>query len=91
MLFISPAESRFGGAFSHYMPLSQPVAIGTLAAWLIKHDINSAVLDDQVTTVTPSVIREKVHRLDETNILANTCITEHVETANPKTKIIKTQ
>ena len=91
MLFISPAESRFGGAFSHYMPLSQPVAIGTLAAWLIKHDINSAVLDDQVTTVTPSVIREKLQGLEEPYIFGITCMTAHVARAYPIAKMIRAE
>ena len=35
MLLINPAQERFGGFLSRYVPVGIPVAIGTLAAYLL--------------------------------------------------------
>ena len=47
MIFINPAEENFGGPLlSGYVPVSVPTALGTIAAYLEKHDISSIIIDD---------------------------------------------
>jgi len=44
MLFINPAQEKFGGFLSRYVPVGIPVAIGSLAAYLKKHAAARALL-----------------------------------------------
>lgn len=78
MLLINPAQEKFGGIFSRYMPIGIPVAIGCLAAYLTKHGIACRVVDEEITEITPSVLREMVEGLEKPYMFGLSCLTAHV-------------
>lgn len=78
MLFINPAQEKFGGFLSRYVPVGIPVAIGCLAAYLTKHGIKCRVVDEEITEITPSVLREMVAGLERPYMFGLSCLTAHV-------------
>ncbi|MBI2526499.1 MAG: B12-binding domain-containing radical SAM protein [Candidatus Rokubacteria bacterium] len=78
MLFINPAQEKFGGFLSRYVPVGIPVAIGCLSAYLTKHGIKCRVVDEELTALTPSVLRELVDGLDRPYLFGLSCLTAHV-------------
>lgn len=63
MKFFCPAESAFSGLLSRYIPLSVPIAVGPLAGYMIKHCIDTRVLDEQIQELTPSQLHKLIDRL----------------------------
>lgn len=53
MLLINPAAEQFGGVFADYVPVGIPVAIGTLAAYMMKHGFKVKVVDEEFGKLTP--------------------------------------
>jgi anaerobic magnesium-protoporphyrin IX monomethyl ester cyclase len=78
MLLINPAQERFGGFLSRYVPVGIPVAIGSLAAYLKKHGIRVRVVDEEIVDITPSVLRELVQGLERPYMFGLSCLTAHV-------------
>ena len=78
MLFINPAQEKFGGFLSRYVPVGIPVAIGCLAAYLTKHGIACRVADEEIAGITPSVLREMVAGLERPYMFGLSCLTAHV-------------
>jgi anaerobic magnesium-protoporphyrin IX monomethyl ester cyclase len=91
MIFLCPAESAFGGLFSRYMPLSVPIAVGTLAGYLKMHGINTRVFDEQVQVLTPSILRELVQEQEAPYIFGISCMTAHVASAYRMAAMIKSE
>jgi radical SAM superfamily enzyme YgiQ (UPF0313 family) len=78
MLLINPARAKFGGFLSRYVPVGIPVALGSLAAYLMKHGIRVRVADEEITTITPAVLRELVEGLERPYVVGLSCLTAHV-------------
>ena len=78
MLLINPAQEKFGGFLSRYVPVGIPVAIGCLAAYLEKHDIPVNVVDEEIVSITPSVLRDLVEGLEKPYMFGLSCLTAHV-------------
>lgn len=78
MLFINPAQEHFGGFLSRYIPVGIPVAIGSMSAYLTKHGIRCRVVDEELTDLTPSVLRELVQGLEKPYVFGLSCLTAHV-------------
>ncbi len=78
MLLINPATAKFGGFLSRYVPVGIPVAIGCIAAYLEKHEIKCAVLDEELLDITPSVLRDAVQGLEKPYVFGVSCLTAHV-------------
>jgi radical SAM superfamily enzyme YgiQ (UPF0313 family) len=78
MLLINPAQEKFGGFLSRYVPVGIPVAIGSLAAYLKKHGIEVRVVDEEITEITSSVLRELVDGLERPYMFGLSCLTAHV-------------
>ncbi len=89
MLFINPATAKFGGFLSRYVPVGIPVAIGYLAAYLGRDGIKCAVIDEEITAITPSVLREKVEGLEKPYIFGVSCLTAHVGRGYQIARMIK--
>ena len=89
MLFINPAAFNFGGFLSRYVPVGIPVAIGCLSAYLEKHDIRCKVLDEEITKITPDVLREKMEGLEKPYIFGVSCLTAHIARGYEVAKMIK--
>jgi anaerobic magnesium-protoporphyrin IX monomethyl ester cyclase len=89
VLLINPAANKFGGFLSRYVPVGIPVAIGYIAAYLEKHDIRCAVLDEEIIDITPSVLREKVEGLEKPYIFGLSCLTAHVGRGYQIAKMIR--
>lgn len=78
MLLINPAQEKFGGFLSRYVPVGIPVAIGCLAAHLKKHGAKVRVIDEEIVDITPAVLREYVDGLEKPYIFGLSCLTAHV-------------
>lgn len=91
MLFINPAQEKFGGFLSRYVPVGIPVAIGSLAAYLKKHGIKVRVVDEELVDITPSVLRELVDGLEKPYMFGLSCLTAHVVRAYQLARMIKAQ
>ena len=91
MLFINPAQEKFGGFLSRYVPVGIPVAIGCLSAYLTKHGITCRVVDEELIELTPSVLRELVAGLDRPYIFGLSCLTAHVVRAYQLAAMIKAE
>lgn len=91
MLLINPAQEKFGGFLSRYVPVGIPVAIGCLAAYLKKHGINVRVVDEEIVDLTPSVLRELVQGLERTYMFGISCLTAHVVRAYQLAAMIKAE
>src|SRR5687767_468907 len=91
MLFINPAQEKFGGFLSRYIPVGIPVAIGCLAAYLTKHGIKVRVVDDEIVDITPSVLRELVDGLQKPYMFGLSCLTAHVVRGYQLARMIKTE
>lgn len=66
-----------------------PVALGTLAAYLEKHGIRCNVVDEEITDLTPEVLREKAEGLARPLKVGITCLTAHVARAYSLAKEVK--
>lgn len=91
MLFINPAQEKFGGFLSRYVPVGIPVAIGCLSAYLTKHGIRCRVVDEELTELTPSVLRELVDGLDRPYLFGLSCLTAHVVRAYQLAAMLKAE
>ena len=89
MLLINPAQEKFGGVFSRYVPLGIPVGIGCLAAYLTKHGVKVRVVDEGLTDLAPSVLRELVDGLERPYVFGLSCLTAHVVRAYRLAAMIK--
>ena len=78
MLLINPAQEKFGGFLSRYVPVGIPVALGCLAAALTKAGVAVKVVDEEITEVTPSRLRELVAGLEKPYVFGISCLTAHV-------------
>lgn len=52
ILLLNPATEQFGGAFADYVPIGIPVATGTLAAYMMKHNYKVKVFDEEFGKIT---------------------------------------
>ena len=63
---------------ARFVPVGIPVAIGYIAAYLEKHDIRCAVIDEEIYDVTPEKLREAVSGLSQPYVIGVSCLTAHV-------------
>ena len=91
MLLINPAQERFGGFLSRYVPVGIPVAIGCLAAALTKHGVAVRVLDEELVTITPALLRERVRGLERPYLFGLSCLTAHVGRAYAIAAMLKAE
>lgn len=92
MLLINPAQEKFGGFLSRYIPVGIPVAIGCLAAYLTKHGIKVKVVDEEIVDhLTPSVLRELIEGLEKPYIFGLSCLTAHVVRGYHLARMIKVE
>lgn len=91
MLLINPATEKFGGFLSRYVPVGIPVAIGCVAAYLEKHGIRCNVLDEEIYTITPSLLHEAVKDLEKPYVFGISCLTAHVGRGYQIARMIKAE
>jgi anaerobic magnesium-protoporphyrin IX monomethyl ester cyclase len=91
MLLINPAQEKFGGFLSRYVPVGIPVAIGCIAAYLKKHGIASRVLDEELVDITPALLRQQVQGLEQPYIFGLSCLTAHVVRGYQLARMIKAE
>jgi len=90
MLLINPAAEKFGGPLlSGYVPIEIPVSLGTLSAYLRKYDIATKIIDEEMTQITPSVLREAIEGMKKPYIFGITCLTAHVRRAYEIAQMVK--
>ena len=81
MLFINPAYENFGGMLSRYVPVSIPVAVGILAAYLKKWDVRVSVIDEELEKIDADVLRDKIKDLPLPRIIGITVLTSQAKRA----------
>ncbi len=91
ILFINPATEKFGGFLSRYVPVGIPVAIGYMAAYLQKHGIRCEAFDEEIYTLTPSLLREKLEGMEKPYVVGVSCLTAHVGRGLQLAEMIKTE
>jgi radical SAM superfamily enzyme YgiQ (UPF0313 family) len=91
MLFINPAQEKFGGFLSRYVPVGIPVAIGCVAAYLKQHGIPVRVVDEEIVDITPSVLRDLVDGLERPYVFGLSCLTAHVVRGYELARMIKAE
>ncbi len=91
MLLINPATAKFGGFLSRYVPVGIPVAIGYIAAYLEKHDIRCRVIDEEIISITPAILRERLEGLERPYIVGVSCLTAHIGRGYQLAEMIKTE
>ncbi|MBF0285218.1 MAG: B12-binding domain-containing radical SAM protein [Magnetococcales bacterium] len=58
MIFINPAQERFGGILSRYVPIAVPISIGYLAGVVEALGEPVAILNDELESITPDHLRQ---------------------------------
>ena len=89
MLLINPATQPFGGFLSRYVPVGIPVAVGTIAAQLEGHGIPCNILDEEITRITPEILRQKTEGLEDPPIFGVSCLTAHIARGYEIAEMIK--
>lgn len=75
ILLINPAAEQFGGAFADYVPIGIPVAIGTLAAYMMKFNFKVKVYDEEFGKLNPEILAEKVQGLKKPYVFGISVLT----------------
>jgi anaerobic magnesium-protoporphyrin IX monomethyl ester cyclase len=90
MLFINPANEKFGGMLSRYIPVGIPVALGVLFTYLRKWGVkNLRIVDEEIEKITPENIQQKLSGLDRPLIVGITVLTSQAGRAYEIAKMIK--
>lgn len=72
------------------MQVSIPVAIGIISAYLEERGVKTKVFDEEITSLTPNILRELTKDLEQPYIFGFTCMTAHVVRGYQLTKMLKT-
>lgn len=91
MILINAQASRQEklGLFSRYVPLSIPVGIGTLAAYLIQKGHRVTIWDDAIKQLTPDDIKELVKNHVKPYLFGISCLTASITRGHSIAKQIK--
>ncbi|MFH1359725.1 MAG: radical SAM protein [Candidatus Omnitrophota bacterium] len=91
MILINPGYNREQklGAFSRYVPLSVPMGIGYLAAYLKKHDCKVQIIDEEVTPLSDALLCEYTKNLERPYIFGISALTAGIERAYRVADILK--
>ncbi|MBI1952821.1 MAG: B12-binding domain-containing radical SAM protein [Candidatus Omnitrophica bacterium] len=79
MLIINPANAEYGGTLSRFTPLSLPMSIGCLAAFLTAHGHKAKIVDEEVGKLDWNSIEEEVRDLPKPYLFGITVLTAQVE------------
>jgi len=91
MILINPGydrEKKLGG-FSRYVPLSVPIGIGYLAAYLIKNGKTVRIWDEEVAPLTEEALDNEVKGLVEPIIFGVSCLTAGIMRGHALAAMIK--
>ena len=91
MILINPGYNRTQklGGFSRYVPISVPMGIGYLAAYLIKHNKTVKILDEEVVELSNKVLDKYIENLERPYIFALSCLTAGIARAHELTGMNK--
>lgn len=78
MLLINPANAEYGGTLSRFTPLSLPMAIGCLAAQMMKYGHKVKILDEEVGKLSWSNLDEIMDGLPEPYVFGISVLTAQV-------------
>lgn len=90
MILINPQGQKLGD-FYHYLPVSPPIGIGILAGYLLSQNKNVKILDENVISITDSLLDNVVRNLPRPYIFGISCVTAAVKRGYGLAKIIKTK
>jgi anaerobic magnesium-protoporphyrin IX monomethyl ester cyclase len=91
MILISPSGDRSQklGVFAKYVPLSVPYGIGALAGYLHHKGKKAEVLDEEIETANPDVLRSKAKNLARPYIFGISSLTAGIARSIEIARIIK--
>lgn len=91
MILINPDYNRKQklGGFSRYVPISVPIGIGYLAGYLIKHNKEVKILDEEVVRISDKALDESIEGFDKPYIFGLSCLTAGIGRGHELAKNIK--
>ena len=82
MLLINPAQEKFGGMLSRYIPLSIPVALGILASYLKSSGIdNIRIVDEEIEPITSQSLPSFLEGMEKPYIIGIGVLTSQAHRA----------
>ena len=90
MLLINPSKYKFGGSFSHYVPLPLPMTIGTLSAYMDANGYPSKVYDEELELIDAQNIERIIEGLPKPYIFGISILTSQAARAYNLAKFLKT-
>jgi len=89
LLLINPSKNKYGGAFSHFVPLALPMTIGTLSAYMDAHGYPSKVYDEELGLINVDNIEHLVEGLPKPYIFGISILTAQAARAYDLAKFLK--
>ncbi len=88
MILINPQGQKLRD-FYRYLPVSPPIGIGILAAYLLSKNKDVKILDENVISITDSLLDSFVRDISKPYIFGISCVTAAVERGYKLARIIK--
>lgn len=88
ILFISPSNEKLG-LFHKFVPRSIPIGLGLLASYLIKHNYNPEIVDEEITITNENFIINKIKNMSAPKVFGISAMTTNISRACDIAKIIK--
>ena len=91
MILINPSSSREKklGGFARYVPLTVPIGIGYLAAYLTKNSNSVRIIDEEIEPVSDAILDKYVEGLKKPYIFGLSCLTAGIGRAHQLAGMIK--
>lgn len=93
MILINPSykrEKKLGG-FARYVPLTVPIGIGYLAAYLAAHDNRVRIIDEEIEPISGAVLDKHVEGLKRPYIFGLSCLTAGIGRGHEVAAFIKSK
>lgn len=89
LLLINPAAEQFGGLFADYVPVGIPVAIGTLAAYMMKHGHKVKIIDEEFNKLTEENLDSIFSSMQKPYVIGISVLTAQAARSYQITNMIK--
>lgn len=93
MILIKPdckRNEKLGG-FSRYVPLSVPIGLGYLAAYLLKYNKRVKILDEEAVSINDALLNEYIRGLQKPYIFGISCLTAGIGRGHELARMIKSK
>lgn len=88
MILINPQGQKLGD-FYRYLPVSPPIGIGILAAYLLSQNKDVKILDENVISITEKLLEDFVKDISKPYIFGISCVTAAIKRGYELAAMIK--